>query len=94
MKHITLFVPGDSLASQEVPIFYQNLTRQFYEQGDLMNKKNSQASMPVQSRPTSEIGIDYSPKAYSSRDQFVFGVKFISIAGIVIFLFWVIGKYI
>jgi hypothetical protein len=58
-----------------------------------MRNKHSRASNHYESRPSSEPEVDYSPKAYTVREQLVFGGKLFLIAGIILLLFWLFEKY-
>lgn len=57
-----------------------------------MRNKHSSASNHIESRPSSEPEVDYSPKAYTLRQQLVFGGKVFLIAGIILLLFWLFEK--
>ena len=57
-----------------------------------MSKKHSDWSRHIQSQPTPEPEIDYSPKTYTSRAQLVSVAKQILIGGAIVLLFWLIAK--
>jgi hypothetical protein len=57
-----------------------------------VNRKHSAKQENIQYKPTLEPEIDYSPKTYTIQEQIVFGVKLILAAGIIMFLFWLVGK--
>jgi hypothetical protein len=55
-----------------------------------MRNKHASAANHYETRPPSEPDIDYSPRAYTLRQQLVFGGKVFLIAGII--LFWLFEK--
>jgi hypothetical protein len=46
----------------------------------------------INSKPSSGIEIDYSPKTYTFRAQIVIGVKLLAVIGIIFLLFWLFEK--
>jgi flagellar biogenesis protein FliO len=56
--------------------------------------RNKHVTVPNhnESRPYSEPEVDYSPKVYSLRKQLLFGGKLLFIAGIILFLLWLLDK--
>ena len=56
--------------------------------------RNKHVTVPNhnESRLSSELEVDYSPKVYTLRKQLLFGGKLILIAGTVLLLFWLLDK--
>jgi hypothetical protein len=55
-------------------------------------RNNNYKAKDIERKGAAEPEIDYSPKASTLRDQFVFGAKLFTVIGIVFLLLWLYEK--